>query len=62
MADTMLVDGVKVQVNYAHEDDAPITDPEVQAYIQRAYDKYPHGKLESLTLDAVSYTHLCPLP
>ena len=45
------VDGVKVQVNYAHESDAPMTEPEVQAYIQRAYEKYPHGKLESLVLD-----------
>ena len=51
MENITTVDGVKVQVNYAHQDDAPMTEPEVKAYIQRAYEKYPHGKLESLTLD-----------
>ncbi len=45
------VDGVKVSVNYVAEGSAPVTDEEIQAYIKRAYDKYPHGALESLTLD-----------
>ena len=30
---------------------APVSDDEIKAYIKRAYDKYPHGQLESLTLD-----------
>lgn len=51
MENMTTVEGVKVQVNYAHQDDAPMTEPEVKAYIQRAYEKFPHGKLESLTLD-----------
>lgn len=28
-----------------------MSDDEIKAYIKRAYDKYPHGQLESLTLD-----------
>ena len=46
-----MIDGVKVAVNYAQEGDAPVSDEEIQAYIKRAHDKYPHGQLESLTLD-----------
>lgn len=45
------IDGVKVSVNYAQADDAPVSDAEIQAYIKRAHEKYPHGQLESLTLD-----------
>ncbi len=51
MTDTMTIDEVAVQVNYAHSDDAPITDAEALAYVQRAHEKYPHGKLETLILD-----------
>ena len=46
-----MIDGVKVSVNYAQADDAPVSDAEIQAYIKRAHEKYPHGQLESLTLD-----------
>ena len=46
-----MIDGVKVAVNYAQASDAPVSDDEIKAYIKRAYDKYPHGQLESLTLD-----------
>ena len=45
------IDGVKVTVNYAQASDAPVTEDEIKAYIKRGYDKYPHGKLESLVLD-----------
>ena len=45
------IDGVKVAVNYAQASDAPVSDEEIAAYIKRAHDKYPHGQLESLTLD-----------
>ena len=46
-----MIDGVKVAVNYAQASDTPVSDDEIKAYIKRAYDKYPHGQLESLTLD-----------
>ena len=46
-----MIDGVKVAVNYAQASDTPVSDDEIKAYIKRAYDKYPHGPLESLTLD-----------
>ena len=46
-----MIDGVKVAVNYAQASDTPVSDDESKAYIKRAYDKYPHGQLESLTLD-----------
>ena len=46
-----MIDGVKVAVNYAQASDTPVSDDEIKAYIKRAYDKSPHGQLESLTLD-----------
>lgn len=45
------VDGVQIILNYANDSDARVSDDEVRAYLKRGYGKYPHGKLESLTLD-----------
>ena len=45
------IDGVKITLNYASAADAPVSDQEIEAYLKRAYEKFPHGHLESLTLD-----------
>ncbi len=45
------IDGVQFIVNYAHEDDARVSENEMRAYLKRGYDKFPHGTIESLTLD-----------
>ena len=45
------IDGVKITLNYASAEDAPVSDQEIEAYLKRAYEKFPHGHLESLTLD-----------
>ncbi len=47
----MTIDGVGITVNYASDQDQRVGDDEVRAYLKRGYDKYPHGMLESLTLD-----------
>lgn len=47
----MTIDGVKVSVEYAHENDARVSEEEARAYIQRAHEKYPHSKLDFLKLD-----------
>ncbi len=49
--DKITLDGVAVEVNYASDDDARVSEDEVRAYLKRGYEKFPHGKLESLTLD-----------
>lgn len=49
--ETKIIDGVKITLNYAHSTDAPVSDAEIEAYLKRAYEKFPHGHLESLTLD-----------
>ena len=46
----LTIDGVKVSVEYASEQDARVEEAEVRAYIARAHEKYPHGKLETLVL------------
>ena len=48
---TKIIDGVQVNVNYANGSDEPVSENEIKAYLHRAAEKYPHGKLESLTLD-----------
>lgn len=50
-AEKITIDGVSVEVNYAHEADARVNEDEIRAYLKRGYEKFPHGKLESLELD-----------
>ena len=48
---TQTIDGVQVNVNYANGSDEPVSENEIKAYLHRAAEKFPNGKLESLTLD-----------
>lgn len=50
-AEKITLDGVAVEINYASDADARVSEDEVRAYLKRGYEKFPHGKLESLTLD-----------
>lgn len=50
-AEKITIDGVSVEINYAHEADARVSEDEIRAYLKRGYEKFPHGKLESLELD-----------
>lgn len=45
------IDGVQIVVNYANDEDARVSEDEMRAYLKRGYEKYPHGMLETLTLD-----------
>lgn len=45
------IDGVQITVNYASDEDARVSEDEMRAYLKRGYEKYPHGMLETLTLD-----------
>lgn len=45
-----VIDDVKVSVEYSSDRDARVEEGEVRAYLARAHEKYPHGKLESLVL------------
>ena len=45
------IDGVKFIVNYAHDDDARVSEDEMRAYLKRGYDKFPHGTIDHMTLD-----------
>lgn len=45
-----LIDGVKLSIEYIDERSAHVSEDEIRAYISRAYEKYPYGKLESLVL------------
>ena len=51
MVDTAVVENVSVKVSYAHDTDARVSEQEMRAYINRAHEKFPNGKLESLLLD-----------
>ena len=61
------IEGVKVTVEYASEACAPVTESEIEAYVARAHEKYPHGSLEWLKLEVdgdevgISYG-LAPVP
>ena len=46
-----VVDEVNVQVSYAHADDAPVTDQEIRAYIERGNLQHPNSVVTALTLD-----------
>lgn len=51
MNETTMIDGVKVEVAYAHENDAKVSEKEMGAYVARGREKYPNGHLEWLKLD-----------
>ena len=46
-----VVDEVNVHVSYAHADDAPVTDQEIRAYIERGNLQHPNSVVTALTLD-----------
>lgn len=46
----MMIEGIDVTVSYAHETDERVSEEEVRAYIARAHEKYPYGRLEYLIL------------
>lgn len=48
--DCRMIDDVKVTVSYAHADDAPVTDREIRAYIQRGNQQNPNTIVEGLDL------------
>lgn len=45
------IDGVKIICNFADNTKPIVDDNEIREYIQRGHDRFPHGQLESLTLD-----------
>ena len=45
------VDGVAVTVTYAHDDDAPVGDAEVRAYIDRGNGQHPNSTVTGLVLE-----------
>ncbi len=45
------VDGVSVTVTYAHDDDAPVGDAEVRAYIDRGNGRHPNSTVTELALE-----------
>ncbi len=49
--ETRLVDGVKVSITYAREDDARVSDQEIRAYIDRGNVQHPNTLVEGLKLD-----------
>ena len=46
----VVIDGIKVSIEYVDEHSNRVAEEEIRAYINRASEKYPHGKLESLIL------------
>ncbi len=46
-----VVDGVSVQVGYAHADDQRVSDQEIRAYIDRGNAQHPHSAVTGLVLD-----------
>ena len=50
-AEKTTVDGVTIEINYASDADSHVSEDEIRAYLKRGYEKFPHGKLDSLTLD-----------
>lgn len=61
------ISGVSVMIEYANESDMPVSDSEIEAYLARAREKYPHGSLEWLKLavdgDEVGVSYgLAPVP
>lgn len=53
MTETKTVDGIEIRISYAGEaaQTQELTEEEIKAYISRAYEKFPHGKLNWLGLD-----------
>ena len=57
------VSGVDVAISYANEHDQPVTQREIEAYLDRAHAQHPGQVLQSLKLDVdgedvgISYGH-----
>ncbi|MEA5019899.1 MAG: anaerobic ribonucleoside-triphosphate reductase [Gordonibacter sp.] len=49
-ANNLKVSGVDVTVSYVNENDQPVTNHEIEAYISRAHDQRPGQKLTALAL------------
>ena len=45
------VDGVAVEIAYAHPDDAPVGDAEVRAYVERGSSQHPNSTVTGLALE-----------
>lgn len=48
---TQRIDGIDVAVNYVNEDDAPVTDEEIRAYIERGNLQHPGSVVTGLSLE-----------
>ncbi len=49
-ANNLKVSGINVAISYASENDHPVTEHEIEAYIARAHDQRPGQKLTALAL------------
>ena len=64
---TQRIDGIDVAVNYVNEGDAPVTDEEIRAYIERGNLQHPGSVVTGLSLEVdgkdvgISYK-LSPVP
>ena len=56
---TQRIDGIDVAVNYVNEDDAPVTDEEIRAYIERGNLQHPGSVVTGLSLEV---DELSPVP
>lgn len=62
-----IVDGVAVDIAYAHADDAPVSDIEIRAYLDRGNAQHPNSAVTGLVLEvegddvAIRY-ELAPAP
>lgn len=50
-ATKQIIDGVDVSIEYANASDAPVTDAEIRAYIDRGNAQHPNSAVTALTLD-----------
>lgn len=48
---TQRIDGIDVAVNYVNEGDAPVTDEEIRAYIERGNLQHPGSVVTGLSLE-----------
>ncbi len=47
----LTVSGINVTVSYANEQDQPVSEHEIEAYIARAHEQYPSQRLAELKLE-----------
>lgn len=51
LAEKYCVDGIDVAVEYSNEMDAPVSENEMRAYIERGNMKHPHSTVTGLLLE-----------